>query len=284
MLPKIQISVLRGVCQMPAYVAHAKGYFQDRGVQSVLDVVATAWLVPRKLIDGDSQFAVIPWTRVAAAEANDVPLTLLAGSGCEEAAIVVRRGLQPADVRTVAIPQRGGMKDLTAMGLLESLGWKAVEPIRMPSGDGAILSLVGQGADAASMVEPYATMMEELGIGTVVRRTGDVWKGAPGCSLATTVKLTREDPGIVQAVVDAFVSGARFVRERPEEASEIAARYIGVNARFIREALRRNPPNLDAVRNDLAMSQILALMEQLGYIQRQPHSYRDLRFLDATKG
>ncbi|MFI5165672.1 MAG: ABC transporter substrate-binding protein [Thermoanaerobaculales bacterium] len=282
MVPKIQISLLRGVCQMPAYVAHAKGFFQDGGVQTVLDVAATAWLVPQKLIQGESLFAVIPWTRVAAAEAEDTPLVLLAGSGCEEAAIVVRRGLKPADVRKVAIPMRGGMKDLTAIGLMETLGWRNVEQVRMPSGDGAILSLVGQGADAASMVEPYATMLEELGIGTVICRTGDVWKGAPGCSLSTTAKLTEDSPAIVQAVVDAFARGARFVSEHPDEAAEIAAGYIGINVRFIRESLRRNQPNLDAIRNQAAMNQILALMQQLGYIGKQPQNYLDLRFLDAA--
>ncbi len=282
MLPGIQISLLRGVCQVPAYVAHAKGYFEDRGVQAVLDVAATAWLVPQKLAQGESQFAVIPWTRVAAAEASDVPLVLLAGSGCEEAAIVVRRGLEPSAVRKVAIPLRGGMKDLTAMGLTATLGWEHVEQVRMPSGDGAILSLVGEGADAASMVEPYATMMEALGIGTVIRRTGDVWKGAPGCSLSTTVTMTEEAPEIVQAVVDAFVRGARFVHEQPDEAAKIAAGYIGINARFIREALHRTPHDLDAIRNHAAMDQILALMQRLGYIKKQPLNYSDLRLLDAA--
>ena len=282
MVPTIQISLLRGVCQMPAYVAHAKGFFQDRGVQTVLDIAATAWLVPQKLSQGESQFAVIPWTRVAAAETEETPLVLLAGSGCEEAAIVIRRGLDPADVRRVAIPVRGGMKDLTAMGLMETLGWKNVEQVRMPSGDGAILSLVGQGADAASMVEPYATMMEELGIGTVVRRTGDVWKGAPGCSLSTTARMTQDSPAIVQAVVDAFARGARFVAEEPDEAAEIAAGYIGIDARFIRESLRRNQPNLDAIRNHAAMNEIIALMQRLGYVQELPQNYTDLRFLDAA--
>lgn len=284
MLPKIQISLLRGVCQMPAYVAHAKGFFQDQGLQTNLAVAATAWLVPQKLVHGDSQFAVIPWTRVAAAEAKDIPLVLLAGSGCEEAAIVVRRGLDPAAVKKVAIPLRGGMKDLTAMGLMQTLGWKDVEQIRMPSGDGAILSLVGQGADAASMVEPYATMMEQLGIGTVIRRTGDVWKGAPGCSLCTTAQMKEKSPAIVQGVVNAFVRGARFVREQPDEAAEIAAGYIGINPRFIREALRANQPNLDAIRNQPVMNQVLSLMQRLGYIQKLPQNYSDLHFLDvATK-
>jgi len=267
---------------MPAYVAHAMGFFRDEGVESTLDVAATAWLVPRKLAEGDSQFAVIPWTRVAVAEASDAPLVLLAGSGCEEAAIVIRRGLKPREVRTIAVPVRGGMKDLTAMGLMRTLGWEHVEQIRMPSGDGAILSLVGEGADAASMVEPYATMMEELGIGTVIRRTGDVWKGAPGCSLCTTLKMTLDARETVQAVVNAFVRGARFVHERPDEAAEIAAGYVGVNARFIRQALHRTPPVLDAIRNLDVMNEILSLMQRLGYIKEPPQRYSDLRFLDAA--
>ena len=111
-------------------------------------------MVPHKLVSGESHFAVIPWTRVAAAEEEDIPLVLICGSGFEEAAIVVRKEISTSKVRKVAIPQRGGMKDLTEMGLIEDLGWKDVELIRLPSGDGAIISLFGKGADAASMVEP----------------------------------------------------------------------------------------------------------------------------------
>lgn len=177
------------------------------------------------------------------------------------------------------------MKDLTAMGLIESLGWKDVEFLRQPSGDGAIISLFGEGADAASMVEPYATMMEALGVGTVVRRTGDIWQGAPGCSLTTTVQMKESDFGIVQSVVNAFVRGIAFVRKEPDVTSEIASRYIGVNARFIREALNANKPNMDAIRNKNAMEGVLSLMVKLGYIKNLPTNYSDLTFLDkATEG
>jgi NitT/TauT family transport system substrate-binding protein len=282
-LTKIQVSVLRGVCQTPAYVAFEKGFFAESGLEVRLDVAATAWLVPHKLVTGESQFGVIPWTRVAAAEANDIPLVLLAGSGCEEAAIVLRTGKTANDVKSVAVPREGGMKDLTAMGMLEMLGWQDAERVRMPSGDGAILALVGQGADAASMIEPYATMIEQLGLGTVIKRTGDVWPGAPGCSLATSVSLTEEQPEMVQAVVDAFVRGAHFVQEQPDEAAEIAADYIGMNPAFIREALRKNLPNLDALRNQDSMDHVMTLMQKLGYVSRRPQHFMNLSFLDKAQ-
>jgi NitT/TauT family transport system substrate-binding protein len=220
---------------------------------------------------------------VAAAEANDIPLVLLAGSGCEEAAIVLRTGKTANDVKSVAVPREGGMKDLTAMGMLEMLGWQDAERVRMPSGDGAILALVGQGADAASMIEPYATMIEQLGLGTVIKRTGDVWPGAPGCSLATSVSLTEEQPEMVQAVVDAFVRGAHFVQEQPDEAAEIAADYIGMNPAFIREALRKNLPNLDALRNQDSMDHVMTLMQKLGYVSRRPQHFMNLSFLDKAQ-
>lgn len=282
-MTKIQISVLRGICQTPTYVAFERGFFAESGLTVNLDVAATAWLVPQKLVSGESQFGVIPWTRVAAAEANDIPLVLLAGSGCEEAAIVLRKGITAKDVKSVAVPQQGGMKDLTAMGLLETLGWEDAEKVRMPSGDGAILALVGQGADAASMIEPYATMLEEMGIGTVIKRTGDLWPGAPGCSLATSVALTEEQPELVQAVVDGFARGARFVQEHPDEAAESAAKYIGMSPAFIRAALKRNLPNLDALRNQAAMDHVMNLMQQLGYVSRRPQHFMNLSFLDKAQ-
>ena len=135
---KVSFSLLRGVCQIPAYVAHEKGFFKDEGLDVNLNIEPTAWMVPHKLVNGESQFAVIPWTRVAAAEDKDIPLVLICGSGFEEAAIVVRKEINLSEVKKVAVPSRGGMKDLTAMGLIESLGWKDVDLIRLPSGDGAI--------------------------------------------------------------------------------------------------------------------------------------------------
>jgi ABC-type nitrate/sulfonate/bicarbonate transport system substrate-binding protein len=267
---------------MPAYAAYEKGFFKDEGLEASVDVQPTAWMVPEKLAAEEGHFAVIPWTRVAVSEGRPNPLKLLCGSGYEEAAIVVRKGLASSDVKTISIPQQGGMKDLTAMGLIKRLHWENCEWIRQPSGDGAIIALFGQGADAASMVEPYATMMEMLDVGTVVQRTGDVWKGAPGCSLTTSLRLIQTAPDVVQKVVNAFVRGAAYVEAFPDDAATIASRYIGVNARFIRQALNVNKPDINAIRNDTAMKGVLSLMAELGYIDTIPTKYVELRFLDQA--
>ena len=42
---------------------------------------------------------------------------------------------------------QGDIKDLTAMALVQRLGWRDAIIVRTPSGDGAILSFIGEGAN-----------------------------------------------------------------------------------------------------------------------------------------
>jgi ABC-type nitrate/sulfonate/bicarbonate transport system substrate-binding protein len=281
-MTRVNMALLRGVCQTPAYAAQECGFFGDRGLDVRIQVASTAWLIPDQMVRGTMDFAVMPWTRVAAASSRDEDLVLICGSGCEEAALVLRAGVALDDVYTLAVPQEGGIKDLTAAALVRSLGWEDREKLRMPSGEGAILALVGQGADAASMVEPYATALEEQGLGSVVKRTGDVWPGAPGCSLTTTQRVIDRDPGLVREVVAAFAQGAEFVEQNPGEATAIAEGYIGIHRDFIERALEHNRPSVHALSNQEAMDAILALMMELGYIDHKPTGYADLSHLDAV--
>jgi ABC-type nitrate/sulfonate/bicarbonate transport system substrate-binding protein len=282
---EIYVSLLRGICQLPAYVAHANGFFSKEGIAAHISISPSAWLIPEQLCSGAADFAVIPWTRVAAAEKNEAPLKVVCGSGFEEAAIVVRAGLALEDVSSVAVPREGGIKDLTAMGLLESLGWNrdTVEHRRFPSGDGAIICFLGNGADAASMVEPYASMMEELRVGRVVRRTRDLWPGAPGCCLTTRLELIDRDPDMVQRVVDAYVAASSVVTEYPDVAAEIGAPFIGIHVDIVRRALRVNQPEVNAIRNTAVMYEVLALMQKLGYVEHLPENFVELSFLDHAQ-
>jgi NitT/TauT family transport system substrate-binding protein len=264
-------------------VACDKGLFKEVGLEPTVTIAPTAWMVPERLLAGDVHFAVIPWTRVAADRSAGIRLTLICGSGVDEAAMVVRKGLAVDEVSRIAVPQEGGIKDLTAMALVKQLGWQQSQLVRAPSGDGAILAFVGEGADAASMVEPYATMLEHLGLGRVIKRTADVWPGAPGCSLTTTSRLIDERRELVERVVGAYLRAAEDVAANPDDAAAIGARYIGVSAAIVRKALDANRPDPDAIRHDAAMSQVLELMIARGYVAATPDGYRDLSFLDALR-
>jgi len=73
----VRFTLLRGVCQIPAYVAYEAGLFADAGLDARLAIAPTAWMVPEHLLSGASDFAVIPWTRVAVADAGEAPLRAL---------------------------------------------------------------------------------------------------------------------------------------------------------------------------------------------------------------
>jgi ABC-type nitrate/sulfonate/bicarbonate transport system substrate-binding protein len=279
---RIRLSLLRGVCQIPAYVACTKGFFEQEGLEATFTITPTAWLVPNQLASGECDFAVLPWTRVALAEEGEAPLRVVCGSGFEEAALVVRKALRSSDVRCIAVPREGGMKDLTARGLIDSMGWSDASQLRYPSGDGAIIALFGQGADAAAMVEPFATLFEALDQGRVVRRTGDVWPGAPGCSLACSKALTDSESGVVGRAVRAYVRAIQYVIENPDRAAEVAEPLIGVKAPIIAEAIRNNPPRADGIRNADVMRDILLFMQKLGYVEEIPDDFVDLTFMDAV--
>jgi hypothetical protein len=73
------------------------------------------------------------------------------------------------------------------------------------------------------------------------------------------------------------------VHENPDEASEIGAQYIAANPRFIRAALEKNRPNVNALHNRETMDAILHLMMELGYIAKRPVDYLDLSFLHRAE-
>ena len=115
-----------------------------------------------------------------------------------------------------------------------------------------------------------------------MRRTGDIWPGAPGCSLATSQKLLGDDPELVRRVVTAYVRGAEFVAAEPDRAAEIAAKFIGVSAQIVRQAFCYNQPHIQALHNMQVMDQILDLMVELGYLPSRPSGFAELGILDAV--
>jgi hypothetical protein len=80
---EIHLSLLRGICQLPAYVAHANGFFLEQGLVAHVGICPSAWLISEQLCSRAANFGVMPWTRVAAVEKNEAPLNVVCGSGLE---------------------------------------------------------------------------------------------------------------------------------------------------------------------------------------------------------
>ncbi|RPF51034.1 ABC transporter substrate-binding protein [Aquisalibacillus elongatus] len=82
--------------------------------------------------------------------------------------------------------------------------------------------------DAATVPEPWASVIEEDGSGKVLVDTPDVAYGEtlPAAVFVTSQELAENDPDKVQNIVDAHVKATEFIQNNPEEAKEIAIKKI----------------------------------------------------------
>jgi len=83
------------------------------------------------------------------------------------------------------------------------------------------------------MVEPYATMLEHLRLGCVIRRTRDVRHGAPGCSPRIPTSCSAWSAPIC----------AGFAETNRDESAKIAQKNIGISLEIFRKVLDANRPN-----------------------------------------
>ncbi|WP_163526874.1 ABC transporter substrate-binding protein [Halobacillus ihumii] len=78
--------------------------------------------------------------------------------------------------------------------------------------------------DAATVPEPWASVIEAQGNGKVLVDTPDVAYGKtlPAAVFVTSQELVKNNPEMVQSIVDAHKQATKFIQENPEEAKTIA--------------------------------------------------------------
>ncbi|UOR11676.1 ABC transporter substrate-binding protein [Halobacillus amylolyticus] len=78
--------------------------------------------------------------------------------------------------------------------------------------------------DAATVPEPWASVIEAQGSGEVLVDTPDVAYGEtlPAAVFVTSQDLVKNNPDMVQSIVDAHKKATEFIKDNPEEAKTIA--------------------------------------------------------------
>ncbi len=284
---KIELGLIRGICQLPAYVAIENDYFKERGLDCSYKIDPTAWLVPDQLINGDLTFSIMPWTRTVSAREKGKDLLVIGGSGYEETAVVVRKdldidSLEDLEGKKISLPAPGGMKDITSQKLFEEYGItsKNTEVYRMPSGDAAMLSFLSGEVDATTNVEPYSTLSTELGVGEIIARGDSIFPKSPGCCVTAKEEFVKENEDVVLKFLEALKEANEFIDKEPKEAAELSSKYIGVKGEVTRKALREDKPKLDIRDSVDAMDEVVDKMIDLEYIESKPENYFDFSYLE----
>ncbi|MDW8399890.1 MAG: ABC transporter substrate-binding protein, partial [Acetobacteraceae bacterium] len=224
----------------PLLVAHGRGLFEAEGIRAEKPVLLRSWAqVIEAFVAGqvDVVHLLAPmavWARLG----SRVPLKVVAwnhvgGSGLAVAPDVAR--LADLGGRTVAVPFWYSIHNVVLQVLLAEAGLRPVIRRRGALGPEEVGLVVMPPSDmppalAARQIagyivaEPFVAAAEALGIGRVLRFTGDVWRNHACCVVAMQERDLESRPSWAQGVVNAIVKAQLWLRENRAEAARLLSR------------------------------------------------------------
>jgi NitT/TauT family transport system substrate-binding protein len=161
-----------------------------------------------------------------------VPVKIVALGHRSGAVIMVRtdspyRTFKHLSGKRVAIPSRFAVDLLFLRKMLKAEGMAIdqVQLIEMPPPD-MPAALYAKAVDAYCTGEPFGAAAQRAGYAVPLKMTRDEWRNYICCVLAVREELIKDDPKIVQDLVDYILGAGRWLDESPnnrEKATEIAS-------------------------------------------------------------
>jgi NitT/TauT family transport system substrate-binding protein len=234
-LPRVKVAINTWPGLGPYYVARAKGYDKEFGVD--LDVVMIEDTVARNtaLVSGDADLVGITLDNVIISQARGLPMVVVAESDFSNGGDGI---IATTDIKTVA--DLKGKKVACAEGLPShffllyllrqaKLGPKDITLIPADDGGQAALVFTGKKADAAVTWDPWISQAQEKlkDAGHVIVTTREHPGLILGIVAANKNKLADRADRITQAQ-KAWFKAVQFCKDHPEEANAIMAKEYNV--------------------------------------------------------
>ena len=241
----------------PLLVAHAKGMFEAEGVRVEKPVLFRSWAqIAEAFIAGQVNAVhllspITVWARFG----SKVPAKVVAwnhtsGSGLSVAHDI--NSVKDLGGKTVAIPFWYSIHNVVLQALLRENGLK---PVQQRTGSKAAADEISLVVMAPSdmvpalankqiagyiVAEPFNAAAETLGVGKILRFTGDVWKDHACCVVFMHERDLARRPEWTQNVVHAMVKALLWTRDHRVETAELLSKD-GANkyTPHTREALAR---------------------------------------------
>jgi NitT/TauT family transport system substrate-binding protein len=249
----------------PLLVAHGKGFFQAEGLAADKPVLLRSWAqVLEAFLSGQVNVVhllspMTVWARFGSqAPAKVVAWNHTGGSGLTVAPQI--DSVRDLAGKTVAIPFWYSIHNVVLQVLLRENG---LTPVTRRSGTPAgnevnlvvmapsdMVPALASGQIAGFIVaEPFNATAETLGIGKILRFTGDVWKDHACCVVFMHERDLQERPEWSQKVVNAMVKAQLWTRDNRAETAALlskdgANRYTPHAAAVLDKVLA--PPESDA--------------------------------------
>lgn len=246
-------AVIHSVFYAPQYVAQAKGFFADEGIELAASTAQGSDRGVAALLAGTADIALVgPETTIFVHnQESPVKVKLFAQLTARDGSFLMARAKPPAafawsDLKGRAIIgwRPGSMPQLVAAATLKNQGLDSendltyIANIAAPAMVGAFQN--GSG-DYIQLFEPLVSQLEKAGQGHVVASFGEAYGAMPYTGFVATDRYIEEHPEIIQRYTNAVYRAMRYVFETDPAvvADEIAPLFDGADVDLLASAIRR---------------------------------------------
>lgn len=244
----------------PLLVAHARGYFEEEGLEVAQPELIRGW---SPLVEGfvRGRFNLVHllkpipiWMRYN----NDFPVKLMAWAHINGSALLVQGSSTAEDFgdlggTQIAVPYWYSVHNTLLQMALRDAGLKPViqdqnDPLDddevnlliMPPPDMAPALAAGR-IDGYTVAEPFNAAGENLANGRLLRFTGDIWKNHPCCVLCMNEEQVDANPEWTQKIMNALVRAQLYAQNNKEETARMLSRdgegYLPMPAEVVVRAM-----------------------------------------------
>lgn len=224
----------------PLLVAHGKGFFEAEGLKADKPVLLRSWAqVLEAFISGQVNVVhllspMTVWARFGSkAPAKVVAWNHTGGSGLSVGPQI--NSVKDLGGKTVAIPFWYSIHNVVLQALLRENG---LTPVSKRTGQPAanevnlvvmapadmVPALASHQIAGYIVAEPFNAIAETLGIGKILRFTGDVWKDHACCVVFMHERDLQQQPEWSQKVVNAMVKAQLWTRANRAETAALLAK------------------------------------------------------------
>lgn len=224
----------KGMTGIANQFAVANGWYKEAGIDlSLIDIpnpVAAFGAGEVDIADGD------PGTYIPAI-VNSVPMKIISNMWRNKGAywIIARPGIKSwTDLKGKKIGSAqatGGMK-LTLMEVLSQNGIdpkKDVELVANNFYQTAYATLTSGEVDATIIHQPYATLAEKDGVGSVMAKTWEFLPDYHTGVLVASQKMIDEQPDVVERVLEVYFYANNYAKTHMDEFLPWAAKYLNID-------------------------------------------------------
>ena len=211
-----------GLCNMPMFIAFEMQLAQNRDVKISLKNIPDWTEHPAALRRGDVDLSVTPFTNVLLANAEGLPVKIVAGSGMNGLFLISKKTIVSGD--QLKGKRIGTFRADTLETLLYSylkknnLSYKDVTVVYFNDAFEILQAFDAGRIDALTHVEPFASKAEKDMNGFRLADGKQVWgMDHPDCVLTANQKFLNDKPAVVKAVIEAMIKAKDHIENDPED-------------------------------------------------------------------